>query len=282
MGGDVFKPDENGLMNLAPVETEAGLIKAGITVRHGGVSASPFASLNLGYHVGDDPAAVTENRRRVAGNIGLSLSRWVQAEQVHGAAVQRVTGADAGKGALDIASAIKGVDGLYTTETDLVLTGCFADCVPLFFWSKKKAVVGLAHAGWRGTVAGIARVMVERWTEAFHLHPDEIMVAIGPSIGPCCYEVDDRVVERVHSAADREADRVLKKKENGRYMLNLQELNALILQKRGIPRGNILPTSFCTSCRHDLFYSHRKENGKTGRMLGYIFVAAQDEQQRLR
>ncbi|MFC4617267.1 peptidoglycan editing factor PgeF [Camelliibacillus cellulosilyticus] len=263
-------------LSLLPVSLKDRRIIAGMSSRLGGVSEAPFASLNLGFHVKDRIEAVKENRRRLGETLGIDPSRWVCAEQVHGTELARITGKDAGRGALEPSDALSGIDGFYTSEPDLLLVTGHADCVPLYFYSKTAPAVGLAHAGWRGTVGEIGARMVERLEEDFGIKPNELSVIIGPSIGVCCYEVDDQVADHVGAISNIAYDKVMVKKENGRYMLNLQELNAQILEKQGVPRDRIAITTLCTSCRTDLFYSHRKEQGRTGRMLSYIGMVSGD------
>ncbi|WKB34907.1 polyphenol oxidase family protein [Terrilactibacillus sp. S3-3] len=139
------------------------MIISGISVRSGGVSLPPFRSLNMGFHVHDDPKAVAMNRRRLSEQLSFPLENWVCAEQVHGTGIAEVTPADAGAGAIDFQTVLKGIDGLFTTETGLLLALCFADCVPIYFYSKSKPAVGLLHAGWRGTVQMGAPKMIEMW-----------------------------------------------------------------------------------------------------------------------
>lgn len=276
METECFTKSKQGLCTLPPVKTNAGTIKAGMSTRNGGFSSSPYATLNFGYHVGDDSNVVTHNRRHFGEIIGIPPERWVGSEQVHGVQVASVSNSDMGKGALDYSSALKGIDGLLTTDKDILLTACYADCTPLYFWSVSRPAVGIAHAGWKGTVGEIASIMTRRFKQDFDIPPEELSVAIGPSIGPCCYEVDDRVADRVKAISGISMEHVLILKENGHYMLNLQLLNKLILLKSGVSEQNIFTTSLCTSCHTDTFFSHRKEGGLTGRMMSYIGIFSGD------
>ncbi|TCP29103.1 hypothetical protein EV207_11225 [Scopulibacillus darangshiensis] len=250
----------------------------GITTRDGGVSRVPYATLNMGYHVKDHHEAVLENRQRLGEDLKMPLENWVAGEQIHDTKITRVSENDRGKGARDYDSVIKGTDGLYTTQSNLLLTACFADCVPIFFYTKKQPAVGVLHAGWKGTVGSIASKMIRIWHEELGISPDDINVIIGPSIGPCCYEVDKRVLKQVQQL-DNDVD--LKgvyhsSDRTGRYMLDLQGLNKRILMNAGVPGQNIHITNYCTGCRTDMFFSHRKENGKTGRIMGFIGIVKGD------
>jgi len=276
MSTEIFQNHQPEYLTLPPIHTKSGTIRAGMTTRNGGYSTGRYSSLNFGYHVGDDPVKVTQNRRRLGELIGLAPENWIGAEQVHGHAVTHVTHADKGKGALDIESAISGMDGLFTDSPDVLLTACFADCTPLFFWSESQPVVGIAHAGWKGTTGEIAAVMVQKITETFGLLPSDLEAAIGPTIGSCCYEVDERVAERVRAISGIHHPDVLMPKAKGHYRLNLPLLNKQILIRSGLPEAAIHMSGLCTSCHTDLFYSHRKEGAPTGRMMGYIGIFSGD------
>ena len=276
METEIFKQVCPEVLSLPTIKTKTGTIKAGMSTRIGGFSRAPYAKLNFGYHVGDDPALVTENRQRFGDRIGIAPDKWIAGEQVHGNQVKSVSQVDRGRGALDYESAISGVDGLLTNETDCLLTACFADCTPIFFWSEKCSAVGLAHAGWKGTVSEIASEMIQRFRQDYGILAEDISAAIGPSIGQCCYEVDDQVVNRIKDISGISFQDVIIPKDNGHYMLNLQRLNKLILLKNGIFPENIFTTTLCTSCRTDIFFSHRKEGGPTGRMMGYIGIISGD------
>ncbi|SCB89187.1 conserved hypothetical protein [Fictibacillus enclensis] len=246
-------------------------LTAGITSRHDGFSQTPYSSLNMGFHVGDDPSNVLKNRQSASKAIHVPLECWVGTEQVHDSVIQKVTKMDIGKGAKDLESAIKGTDGIYTAEQDVLLTSLYADCVPLFFMSPSRQLVGLAHAGWKGTVGRIGAKMVDLWVKNEGVPSDDIFAAMGPSIGSCCYEVDDYVMERVQQVLPKDkVALVYESKGGGHYMLNLREVNKQILIQSGIHESRIIETSYCTSCSNHHFFSHRRENGKAGRIMSYI------------
>ncbi|KOP64155.1 multicopper polyphenol oxidase [Bacillus sp. FJAT-18019] len=253
------------------------LLTAGFTGRKGGVSLAPYDSLNLAFHVGDRPEDIVENRRRTAAAIGFSLDDWTCGEQVHGVRIGVVREGDRGRGSLDRASAFQDTDGLITNVPGVLLTSFYADCVPLYFWDPVTGAVGLAHAGWKGTLGGIAEEIVRSMAAEYGSQPQHIHAAIGPSIGECCYEVDDRVMDHVRNSGNGLliSDEVTKSalyldKGDGKYMLNLKEINRDIMIKAGILTEHIECTSWCTSCNHDLFFSYRKDGGTTGRMASWI------------
>ncbi|MBE2946107.1 peptidoglycan editing factor PgeF [Anoxybacillus flavithermus] len=244
-------------------------VSVAFTTKRGGVSTGAFATLNLGMHVADDCDVVYENRKKVAEQLNVSLDRWVCADQVHGVHIEKVTNNHAGKGVRAYDTAVPHTDGLYTSEQDLMLALCFADCVPLYFFSPSKKLIGLAHAGWKGTVHNIAGEMVKRWEEE-GVAPQHIHVVIGPSIGRCCYVVDDRVIEFVQKALVNSPQSLYNETSKGQYALDLKEMNKQLLQQAGVPGERIAVSSYCTSCERSLFFSHRRDGGKTGRMMALI------------
>lgn len=274
MALEPFDQHETGRVYSNRYITNDYKVIVGMTTREKGVSLPPFAHFNMGLHVQDDSNAVLSNRELLASDLSVPLSNWIVGEQVHANRLFRVSTVEAGRGAFDFNTAIPDVDGLYTSEPGLMLAACYADCVPIFFISQDASVVGIAHAGWRGTAGEIGGRMVEKWREEFGISPDSIDVIIGPSIGPCCYEVDDRVVQEIHNlpGIDQVDLAVPVPARPGHYQLNLQLTNRRILEKHGVRSSNIHTSNFCTSCRTDLFYSHRKENGQTGRMFGYVGI----------
>ncbi|WP_342430524.1 peptidoglycan editing factor PgeF [Neobacillus sp. FSL H8-0543] len=242
---------------------------AGISTKNGGDSKGDFETLNLGFHVGDVKDTVCSNRNTLSKHLQFPLDHWVGAEQTHDIVIRKVTRSDRGKGSNSYSNAFKGTDGFYTKEEGILLTLCYADCVPLYFISPKLGMIGAAHAGWKGTVNEIARHMVEAWS-CEGVEADSIFVAIGPSICDKCYIVNDYVINFVENTlvdADKKPYNLV---GDGQYTLDLRELNKLILMKAGVPEGNILTTSLCTSCDDNEFFSHRRDKGKTGRMLSYI------------
>lgn len=246
-------------------------VLAGFTTREGGNSTMPFDSMNMGFHVNDDPDKVRQNRKFFSEDISFPVENWVGSKQVHAANIVKVTKEDRGLGSLDFETALPDTDGLYTSDENILLTSLYADCVPLYFFSPNNHLIGLAHAGWKGTVAKIGPAMINTWHVEENVDVKSVFAAIGPSIGHCCYEVDDRVINEVKVALDGHAeDSVYKKNTAGNYQLNLKKLNEILLLRAGVLPENIIVSDQCTSCQNDVFFSHRKDNGKTGRMMSYI------------
>ncbi|TDF96673.1 peptidoglycan editing factor PgeF [Paenibacillus piri] len=262
------------------MEKDSG-ITAGFTSRHGGISGQPFGSLNCGLHVQDIPGHVIGNRELLAHALHTQLRDCTYAEQVHGKEVEVVTEAHVGAGIYSRESAIQAKDAFVTNKMGIFIHALFADCVPLFFYDPAHRAVGLAHAGWRGTVLQIARETIETMRRQFGSRPEQLLAAIGPSIQGCCYEVDEKVISKVREVlnelgADRSSNSangggsVYTDIGNGKFKLSLQHLNRQIMIKAGIMQAHIEISSLCTSCRTDLFFSHRKEGGRTGRMAAWI------------
>lgn len=246
-----------------------GGVLCGMTTKNGGVSHFSFQSLNTGLHVFDTKENVVKNRGLVARNLGTPLDSWVFADQTHDHTIKRVMLEDAGKGSTSYDTALKATDGLYTKEKNVVLALCFADCVPLYFYDPAAALVGIAHAGWKGTVLQIGKRMVDIWKTAEGSRQNDIQAVIGPSIGSCCYKVDEHVIRYVDQLPIQ-TESAITEVNNSEYMLNLKELNRLILLDAGMKEENITVSPLCTSCEKELFFSHRRDKGKTGRMMSFI------------
>ncbi|MDP4105646.1 MAG: peptidoglycan editing factor PgeF [Bacillota bacterium] len=242
---------------------------AGMTTKNDGYSQEAFNSLNLGFHVGDVHIDVCANRQKVADDIDFPLEHWVGAEQIHENLIQKVTKADRGRGSNLYETSFKGIDGFYTDEKGILLTLCYADCVPLFFMAPERGMIGAAHAGWRGTVKQIGAEMVELWGME-GIRPQQIFVTIGPSICKKCYIVDNRVIDLVQNILVDVEEKPYNLVKEDEYCLDLREVNRLVLLKAGVPEENITLTGYCTSCDQDKFFSHRRDRGQTGRMLSFI------------
>lgn len=238
-----------------------GVARHAVFSRRGGVSAAPFDSLNMSMSVPDERDRVYANRRRVYGLFGRDTDTVVHAHLVHGADVARVTQADNG-------SWVEHVDGLITDEPGCVLSMNFADCAPIFLYDPRRRAIGLGHAGWRGTVVDLPGAMVRAMAAQFGSDPADLVAAVGPCIGPCCYEVGDEVIVGVR-AAFAAPDELLPMNGGPRPHFDLPEANRRNLSAAGVK--GIELSSYCTACHTDLFFSHRAEQGRTGR-FGTVFA----------
>lgn len=254
-------------------------LTAGFTGRHGGVSGAPWNSLNLGLHVGDSEHDVVENRRKLAEETGWTLEAWTCAEQVHGSKTVRVEASHRGRGAASLRDAMPDSDGIVTNVKGVLLASLYADCVPLYFYDTRNEAIGLAHAGWKGTAGAIAKETIAVMAKEFGTEPSDVVAAIGPSIGPCCYEVDGPVIDRMEGLLQElaldESDirRCMSAASQGKAKLDLKEINRQIMIKAGILPSRIEISKWCTGCNTDLFFSHRMEGGRTGRMASFMGMA---------
>jgi len=225
-----------------------------VTTRHGGVSTGPYATLNLAKGLGDDPAAVEENVHRVCAAIGASREQLIRPRQRHTANVRRVGLAERGQ-------ILDGYDVLITDRPGALLLLLYADCAPVLIYDPRHRALALAHSGWRGTVLGAARAAVDALGREFGSRPGELVAAIGPSIGPCCYEVGAEVVDAVRATFTR-PDSLLPVHPGGRSHFDLWAANYCWLAAAGVRQVEV--AGLCTACHTDEFYSHRAEGGRTG------------------
>lgn len=246
-------------------------VTAAFSSRSGGFSTGKYSSLNMGLHVNDMQETVVSNRKLFLNELGISFLDCVVAEQVHGHNVQMITCKDKGKGMDSMYSAIPSTDGMLTLERKVALMTFFADCIPIYFFHPDIRIIGIAHAGWKGTVENIVGKMITK-ISSFGGHPSKCLAAIGPGIGKCCYEVDEKVGRLVMDNIPN-ADKVINQTNNTcekRYMLDLAAANKELLLTEGLGTSNIWEAGVCDSCNEDDFYSYRRDGGMTGRMAGVI------------
>lgn len=257
------------LIRYTLLDDIAGMVHA-VTTRAGGSSQAPFDELNLGLHVGDDPQRVLANRALVLEALGFDPGRLVLAAQVHGSLVARVGPADAGRGSLDGASALPGVDALITATPGLLLGVLVADCAPILLADPVSRSVGVAHAGWRGTAGDVAGHAVRAMAAAFGSRPADIRALIGPCIGPADFEVGPEVAAGFQAALGSDAAAILLPGRGDRAFVDLPEANRLLLLRAGLDPRRVQVDRTSTASRLDGFFSHRAEGGRTGRFGGFI------------
>jgi YfiH family protein len=213
-----------------------------------------------------DPAVALANRRKLAQHLRISLESMVGCQQIHGTRVALVTRADAGGGMYLHLPSIKGADALVTCTPGLYLLALSADCPPVFFYDPARRAIGLAHSGWRGTIGRIAANVVEAMVDNFGSDPSDIVAAIGPGIGPCCYSVGQNVIDEAKSAfalTPTSAHPILEER-GGLTYFNLPQAIRQTLLDAGIPEKNITVEPVCTAHNTNVFYSHRAEAGQCG------------------
>ena len=222
---------------------------------------------NYSFVLKEEDENVVILRKLLCKELGVPFSSFTCAKQVHGNEVFIVSLQERGLGRESVDDAIAFTDGLLTTEPDILLASFYADCVPLFFYSEDIQAIGIAHAGLRGTLKNISFHMLEKFI-VLGAKKDSLNVCIGPSIGPCCYEIGEDFVEEIRKLKlEKDFLRVRDKKT----FVDLKNLNKELLLKQGLLPAKIECSNYCTSCRNDIFFSYRKEKEKAGRMVAFIF-----------
>lgn len=264
----------HGLLSTVHFENLLGFkeIEHFVSTRNGGFSQAPYHSLNLGLHVGDNPDKVLKNRRRLAETLVIPLNRFTIARQVHSGNVRVISDELRGSGSTDQENAIEGTDAMVTDTPGICLIVLVADCVPMIFFDPLRKVVGVAHAGWRGTLQSVAANTVRTMEEAFDSSPGDIMVGIGPSIGPCCYRVGPEFIAQVKSVFRSRDGYILNESKNGKGFFDLWKANLDQLLHAGVDERNIEIAMRCTCHEPDLFFSYRHARGDTGRFAAGIML----------
>jgi len=242
-----------------------GRVRHAVFTRRGGTSQPPFNTLNLSVSVPDVADNVFANRARAYGSHQRRNETLVHAYLVHGNDVVVVGNAQHGQ-------YVGPCDGLITDEPGCGLTMNYADCAPIFLYDPQHRAIGLGHAGWKGAINDLPGALVRAMGQAYGSRPTDLIAAIGPAIGPCCYEVDRPVISAVveNFTSPDELLRSVPGKED-RRLFDLPQANAFRLSVAGVRR--IEQSGLCTGCRTDLFFSHRAEKGRTGR-FGVVLILA--------
>ena len=264
----------------SPLLTAAGGLTHAFTTCTGGVSPPPYHSLNLSSKTGDSAGNVSENLCILMAELGIESSP-VFMDQVHGDNIliiddpEKLPHLREGRGS---PSTSISADAAITSLEDVPLVVITADCLPILFYDAANCVAAAVHAGWKGTALDIAGKTVNAMTERFGSDPVDIIAAMGPFIGPCCYEVDERVVSSFEPFIEAEPgawSAVFSPSVSGkadRWMFDLAGANLLQLDAAGIARGNISLSPYCTCCHDGLFYSHRRDGEKTGRQGAILMI----------
>lgn len=246
----------------------AGGVAHGFSTRLGGVSQGAFTSLNLGLTRGDDPEHVRENYRRFLSAVGASGKAFAMCDQVHGDTVRAITTADV-KGDL-YGKLHYEADGMMTAIPGVALVVFSADCIPVLLYDPVRRVIAAVHSGWRGTAAGIVTRAVERMGQVYGCRPENILAAIGPGIGPCCFETHEDVPNAMMAAVASPALPFIKIKENGKFSVDLKGINAKRLELAGLDPANIAVCRDCTACMEEKYWSHRRQGTERGSMAAVI------------
>lgn len=204
-----------------------------------------------------------DNRRRYLDGLGVDYRKLICAKQVHGNSIYEAGPSDVGRGAVSYESAIDNTDAIITGLRGIPLAVFTADCLSVFLYDPGNKAIGIIHAGWKGTSQNIARETIRKMQHIFGSVPQEIYAGLGPSIKSCCYEVGEEFSGIFKSGVIN---------RNGRFYLNLVELNTRQLLEAGLEPGNICDSGSCTSCSNEVFFSYRREGKACGRMMSVIMV----------
>lgn len=244
------------------------IISHGFTTRIGGVSTGECSSLNMGFNRNDTRENVLENYRRVASALNIDCNNMVLSKQVHDSKIKSVDEEDRGKGIFK-ENDLHGYDGLMTDKRNVALVTFYADCVPLLFFDPEKKVIAESHSGWRGTLKEIAKETIIAMNREYGCNAENIIAAIGPSIGECCFEVGKEVYDEF-KARHQDIDEYCKWLNDDNLKIDLQRFIKRTMINQGIREENICMSEICTKCNNDIFFSHRGDNGRTGSMTSIM------------
>jgi len=241
-----------------------------VTTRNHALPPSTSNQFTIGLNGVVENEKVLENRKALAEQFGFSNSSYVFAVQVHGNGVAVVREEDRGKGAFDRSTYLCDIDAMVTNVPGICLVTQAADCVPILFFDPVNKVIGAAHAGWKGTVAKIPGEVIKTMQSEYGSNPSDLIVGVGPSIGLCCYEVGDEVVQLVKSTFGTTNGLIVKSESSGNSIFNLWETNRRVLVEAGVKQENIELSGLCTKCHNNFFFSARA--GDKGRFGAGIMI----------
>ena len=243
-----------------------------ITTRHGGYSQKPFNSFNLASHVGDREDHVFKNRDLLANSLNITSRNFFYTHQEHGDKVFLINNRNIENKNNELANIVPTSDAIITADKGICLLIFVADCVPVLLFDCRKKVIGAVHAGWKGTASQISHKTIHLMQSYYGCKPHDIKCAIGPSIGPCCYQVGKEVIDRVKRSFSEKEQLALSDPDGDKSFFNLWYANKMQLLNCGIPEENIEMANLCTFCYSDLFFSSRKEDKHTGRFAAGIML----------
>lgn len=250
-----------------PGHLTSPLLSGGQTVhaflsRQGGVSEGQFSTLNFDLREGDTVDNVKENRARVSAGFGIDFEKIFTVNQVHGDDIHVLNGSSAQK--VD-------ADAIITDMKNIPIGIMTADCLPVLLFDPVNKAIGVVHAGWKGTVKGISMKAVAAMRENYGSTPKNIIAVTGPYIGPCCYTVGEGVLDEFKKSGIGNIEKYFKR-DGAELKLDIGPANKDQLLTSGIPEKNIGTVSPCTSCSDGLFFSYRRDGGKTGRQISFIML----------
>lgn len=249
-----------------------GLVKQGFSTRIGGKGTGQFSTLNLAMHVGDDQNTVYHNRKLFSHSLNVNHEHWVALNQIHSDKIFVIRAEDRGRGSDSPASVVGDGDAMITNEQGIPLVTFYADCISLFILDIANKAIGLVHAGWKGTNGEIGKKTIAAMRQEFATNPANCLVAIGPGIDKCCYEVDKPVYERLMENNFNWEKAIVSGDKQGKWLLDLKMANWLQFVDCGVKKENISVSSLCTKCHQELFFSYRGSGGRTGRMAALLML----------
>jgi YfiH family protein len=247
-------------------------IKHFVSSRKGGYSEGPFARLNLGFHVGDSSLKVLQNRQKLADATGIDLFWLTFANQTHSGNVAVVDAGSRGKGATEKRTAFENTDGMVTNVERICLCVQVADCVPVLMYDPVERVIAAVHAGWRGILKRIVPATVEKMIQQYGCRAENIYAGIGPSNGPCCYEVEEDVKRETLIALGSINGIITPAKNPGKFIFNQWNAVKMQLFDAGLKENHIEVSGLCSQCQHETFFSSRAGLGVTGRYAAGIML----------
>jgi YfiH family protein len=264
-----MKTSKQGKINyLQPDWADGERVVCGFTTRNGGSSRPPFNSLNLGFSSGDQLSQVEANRAAVARAFDIEPNLLLTVNQVHGSEILVI---DQPNPDVTHFQRVES-DAIITNQRGLLIGILVADCFPLVIHDSQRQVAAVAHLGWRGTASGLLGCTVSAMGELFGCRPQDLKAALGPGIGAHRYEVDRPVRDAFRKGTDQ-WKRIAEEVSLGHWQLDLQKSLLLQLDACGIDRTSVDVVADCTCCHRETYFSYRRDNGRTGRQMGFILLA---------
>ena len=268
-------PEKEASYLATPLLQNFSDLKHAFTTRLGGISPKPYDSLNLSQKTGDTKTNINSNIDSISQKLDIDANLFFL-EQEHGNEILVIE-----KDLIPLRK--RHYDGAISLECNIPISIITADCLAILFYDPQKRAIGAVHAGWKGTASGIAEKTINLMGSTFGCQPSDIVAAMGPAIGPCCYEVNHVVVNTFSRRGEEGMEEWNRSSsssstdQNELWSLDLAEANKVQLLRAGIKGKNITASPFCTSCREDLFYSHRRDGDKTGRLAAIIMMSEKSE-----
>ena len=251
----------------SPLLSNCDFLEHAFCARRGGTSRDDYKSLNMSFREGDEEFRVLQNWDCLATAFTIPLAQFLVVNQVHGDAILVIKA----HGSYFSSNDELNYDAIVTSRADLAICIKTADCVPVLIVDQVKKVIAVVHAGWKGTAMEISPKVIRLMQKQYGCLQQDILAAIGPSIGKCCYEVDPVTADALRR--QNNSDLFLQQaKKNDKWMLDLPEANRRQLLETGVLESNIEVAGYCTNCNQDMFFSHRGSGGITGRQVNFMMI----------